>query len=137
MGSNFFPPGTPYAGKFRPDQPNAIVAASMNGAMAQAYTIRSDATYHPVISCIYLTGNLTDAVDREFLPVIANTQWIIPLPYDSQYNANPGPSGPIHLYQNPAYQVSQESGTYLVTADRNQLTSLFAQLASETLRLSQ
>jgi Flp pilus assembly protein TadG len=135
MGSNFFAAGTPYAGKFRPDQPNTIVAASMNGAMAQAYTIRSDTTYHPIINCIYLTGNLTDAVDREFLPVIANTQWIIPLPYDAQYIANT--TTPVHLYQNPAYQTSQEPGTYLVTSDRNQLTTLFAQLASETLRLSQ
>ena len=131
--SNFFTAGA-YNGKFRPDQPNSIVAASMNGTMSQAYTIRADTTYHPVINVIYLTGNGTDAVDREFLPIVANTQWIIPLPYDSQYVA--GSTTPTQLYQNPAYQTSQEAGQYLVTADRNQLTSLFAQLASETLRLS-
>lgn len=135
MGSNFFPAGTPYAGKFRPDQPNTIVAASMNGTMAQAFKIRADATYHPVIHVIYLTGNGTDSVDREFLPIVANAQFIIPLPYDPQYNANPTPP-PVQLYQNPAYQATQETGKYLVTADRNQLTNLFAQLASEVLRLS-
>jgi hypothetical protein len=142
MGSNFFPTTNAayanadvYAGKFRPDQPNTLVAVSMNGAMSQAYTIRADTTYNIKINVIYLTGNATDAVDREFLPVIANAQWIVPLPYDSQYVANT--TTPVHMYQNPAYQTSQESGTYLVTSDRNQLTSLFAQLASETLRLSQ
>jgi Flp pilus assembly protein TadG len=136
MVSNFFPSGTPYQNKFRPDEPNAIVAAGMNGTMAQAYTIRSDTTYNPIINVIYLTGNSTDSVDREFLPIVANAQWIIPLPYDSQYTSTPGSSGPAHLYQNPAYQANQQVGTYLVTADRNQLTNLFAQLASETLRLS-
>ena len=29
----------------------------MNGTMSEAYTIRSDTTYHPVIHTIYLTGN--------------------------------------------------------------------------------
>jgi Flp pilus assembly protein TadG len=127
MGSNFFPAGTAYAGFFRPDQPNTVVAASMNGTMAQAYTIRSDTTYHPVINVIYLTGNGTDAVDREFLPVVANFPTIPALPYD-----------PISYtpYTNPGFQTDQETGQYYVTADRNQLTSLFAQLASEVLRLS-
>jgi hypothetical protein len=37
---------------------------------------------------------------------------------------------------NPAYQTTQETGKYLVTADRNALNGLFAQLASEVLRLS-
>jgi Flp pilus assembly protein TadG len=127
MGSNKFPSGTPYAGFFRPDQPNTIVAASMNGTMAQAYTIRSDTTYHPIVNVIYLTGNGTDSVDREFLPIVANYPVIPALPYDPlSYTA----------YGNPAYQTGQETGQYYVTADRNQLTALFAQLASETLRLS-
>jgi len=103
------------------------VAASMNGAMDQANTIRSDTTYHPVIHTIYLTGNSTDSVDREFLPIIANAATITALPYDP---ANFAP------YANPAYQTSQETGKYLVTSDKTQLTSLFAQLASEVLRLS-
>jgi Flp pilus assembly protein TadG len=127
MGSNFFPAGTPYAGYFRPDQPNTVVAASMNGTMAQAYTIRADTTYHPVVNVIYLTGNGTDSVDREFLPIVANYPTIPALPYD------PTTYTP---YTNPAYQTSQETGQYYVTANRNQLTALFAQLASETLRLS-
>jgi len=129
-GSNFWLTGTQYHGggtNFRPDQPNSIVAASMNGAMAEAYRIRSDTTYHPVINTIYLTGNGTDSVDHEFLAVVANAAQITPLPYD--------PTGTLP-YANPAYQTTQETGKYLVTADKTQLANLFAQLASELLRIS-
>lgn len=125
-GYNTFQSGA-YSGYLRPDQPNTIVAASMNGTMNAANTIRSDSTYHPVINVIYLTGNGTDSVDREFLPIVANYPTIPALPYDpASYTA----------YANPSYQTDQETGKYFVTADRNQLTSLFAQLASEVLRLS-
>lgn len=125
-GYNTFQSGT-YSGYLRPDQPNTIVAASMNGTMNAANTIRADTTYHPIINVIYLTGNGTDSVDREFLPIVANYPTIPALPYDpTSYTS----------YANPAYQTDQETGKYFVTADRNQLTSLFAQLASEVLRLS-
>ncbi len=141
-GSNFFTAG-PYKGKFRPDQPNTIVAASMNTAMSEAYNIRADASgcgglggngavcstlYHPVINTIYLTGNVGDEVDREFLPIIANTQKITALPYD---NSTFVP------YINPAFQTNQEQGLYQVTADKSTLQALFQKLASEVLRLSQ
>jgi Flp pilus assembly protein TadG len=125
-GSNKFTAGA-YSGFFRPDQPNTIVAASMNGTMAEANKIRSDTTYHPVINTIYLTGNGSDSVDHEFLAVVANAAQISPLPYD--------PTGTLP-YANPAYQTTQETGKYLVTADKNQLANLFAQLASELLRIS-
>jgi Flp pilus assembly protein TadG len=117
----------PYQGFMRPDQPNTIVQASMNGTMSEALRIRSDTTYHPVIHTIYLTGNGQDSVDREFLPIVANAAQITALPYD-----------PLTFtpYANPAYQTSQETGKYLVTSDKNTLTNLFAQLASEVLRLS-
>jgi len=131
-GSNFFTAGA-YINKFRPDQPNTIVAASMNGTMSEAYRIRSDTTYHPVIHSIYLTGNSLDSVDREFLPIVANAAQITALPYDPQYDST---QPPVSLYANPAYQTSQETGKYLVTSDKNSLTGLFAQLASEVLRLS-
>jgi hypothetical protein len=131
-GSNKFTSGA-YSGFFRPDQPNTIVALSMNGTMAEAYRIRSDTTYHPVIHTIYLTGNGGDSVDHEFLAVVANAPNIIALPYDSTYDATTDPV----LYANPAYQTDQETGKYLVTADNTQLANLFAQLASELLRLSQ
>jgi hypothetical protein len=124
-GLNTFTAG-PYKGFLRPDQPNSVVAASMNGTMSEAYRIRSDTIYHPVIHTIYLTGNTTDAVDREFLAVVANAAQITALPYDDVFTP----------YANPAYQTSQETGKYLVTSDRNSLTNLFAQLASEVLRLS-
>jgi Flp pilus assembly protein TadG len=133
-GSNFFPAANiytnanTYATFFRPDQPNTIVAASMNGTINEAFKIRADTTYHPVINVVYLTGNGTDSVDRDFLPMVANTVTIPALPYD-----------PLAYMPtaNPAFQADQEQGTYLVTADRNQLQSLFAMLASEVLRLSQ
>jgi Flp pilus assembly protein TadG len=133
-GSNLFPTtniytnAKTYGGYFRIDQPNSIVAASMNGTINEALKIRSDTTFHPVINVIYLTGNATDAVDRQFLPIVANAALITALPYD-----------PVSFvpYANPSFQADQEKGTYLVTADRNQLQSLFAQLASEVLRLSQ
>ena len=137
-GSNFFPSTNPYSnasyyhGFLRPDQPNTIVAASMNGTMAEAYTIRNDPTYNPVIHTIYLTGNGSDSVDREFLAIVANAPSIIALPYDATYNSTNDPV----LYANPAYQTAQQTGKYLVTADHNALTGLFAQLASEVLRLS-
>jgi Flp pilus assembly protein TadG len=128
-GSNFFPAtGQQYPGQLRPDQPNTVVAAAMNGTMSQANTIRSDTTYHPVINTIYLTGNATDAVDREFLAIVANAAQITALPYD------PTTYTP---YTNPAYVTSQETGRYLVTSNSAMLTSLFAELASEALRLSQ
>jgi hypothetical protein len=120
-------------GYLRPDQPNTIVAASMNGAMAEAFTIRADNTYNPVIDTIYLTGNGTEAVDREFLAIVANSP-SIPL-YRTMPVTPPPPNDPV-LYANPAYRTDQATGTYLVTADSAQLTALFAQLASEALRLS-
>jgi hypothetical protein len=138
-GSNFFPAtntqynfANVYAGKLRPDQSNTIVAASMNGTMSEAFTIRADTTYHPVIHTIYLTGNGSDSVDHEFLAIVANAPSILALPYDSNYLASNDPV----LYANPAYRTDQETGKYLVTADKNALSGLFAQLASEVLRLS-
>ena len=125
----------------RPDQPTTIVAASMNTAMSEAYNIRADASgcggtgdngtacstrYHPVINTIYLLGNAGDAADHEFLPIIANTQQIPALPYDSSWTP----------YTNPAFQADQEQGLYQVTADKTQLSALFQKLASEVLRLS-
>ena len=100
----------------------------MNAAMAEASRIRSNTTLHPTIHCIYLTGNGSDSVDREFLPVIANAALITALPYDP-LSFTPSP--------NPAYQSSQQAGLYLVTADKSQLGALFQKLASSLLRLSQ
>jgi hypothetical protein len=138
--SNFFTAG-PYSGFMRPDQPTTIVAATMNTAMSEAYWIRGDASgcggaggngtacstqYHTTINTIYLLGNAGDAADHEFLPIMANTQQIPALPYDSSWTP----------YTNPAFQTSQQQGLYQVTADKTQLTALFQKLASEVLRLS-
>ncbi len=106
-----------------------VYAADMVPFMLAATIVLgwSDTTYHPIINVIYLTGNGTDSVDREFLPIVANYPTIPALPYD------PASYVP---YTNPAFQTGQESGKYFVTANRNELQSLFAQLASEVLRLS-
>ena len=128
--TNFIMAGQPnYGGgtTLRIDQPNTIVAVSMNTAMAEAYRIRADTTYNIVIHTIYLTGNGHDSVDQEFLPVIANVQTIGPLPYQSSS---------LPLYTNPAFQSHQQVGLYQVTADKNDLVKLFANLASSELRLS-
>ena len=126
--SNYFPLTNPaYPGKLRVDQPNTVAAASMNSAMAEAYRIRSNTTFNIVIHTIFLTGN-DNLVDREFLPIIANSKTIPALPYD------PGSYVP---YTNPAFQASQQQGLYLVTADLTQLTALFSELASQLLRISQ
>jgi Flp pilus assembly protein TadG len=133
-GSNFFPAGSAYQLQLRPDQPNSVVAASMNGAMSEAFRIRSDAEtvgttgtkYRTFINTIYLVGNATDAVDREFLAIVANAKQITALPYDTSFTP----------YNNPVYQTDQETGQYLVTSDKTQLNALFTQLASEVLRLS-
>ena len=142
-GSNFFPSDNSkyanadvYSGHLRVDQPNTIVAASMNGTMAEAFRIRSDTTYHPVIHTIYLTGNAGDSVDHEFLAIVANAPTIPALPYDTGYDSTTTPVTDPVLYANPAYRTDQETGKYLVTSDKNQLAGLFAQLASEVLRLS-
>jgi hypothetical protein len=143
--SNFFPSSNSfYANFMRPDQPNTIVAASMNSAMSEAYWIRKDSSgcpgmgslgtngtacttkYHPVINTIYLLGNAGDQADHEFLPIMSNVQTIPALPYDSSWTP----------YNNPAYQIHEETGLYQVTADKTQLTVLFQALASEVLRLS-
>jgi hypothetical protein len=123
----------------RPDQPNTVVAATMNTAMAEAYWIRADASgcgtngtacttkYNTVINTIYLLGNAGDQADHEFLPIIANTEMIPALPYDSSWTA----------YTNPAFQTGQQQGMYQVSASASQLSVLFQNLASQVLRLSQ
>ncbi len=138
-GSNFFTSG-PYKGYFRPDQPNTVVATTMNTSMAEAYWIRTDASgcgsangtacatqYNTVINTIYLLGNAGDQADHEFLPIMSNLQTIPALPYDSSFTP----------YTNPAYQSGQQQGMYQVTASASQLSALFQNLASQLLRLSQ
>jgi hypothetical protein len=138
-GSNFFTSG-PYKGYFRADQPNTIVATTMNTAMAEAYWIRADASgcgggngtacptqYNTVINTIYLLGNAGDQADHEFLPIMSNIQTIPALPYDSSFTP----------YTNPAFQSGQQQGLYQVTASASQLSALFQSLASQVLRLSQ
>jgi Flp pilus assembly protein TadG len=125
--SNFFPNGTNYANRFRPDLVNTIGVTSMNSAANEAARIRSDTTYNPTIHTIYLQGNGSDPVDRSFLQIVANQPFIQPIIYDPTAAA----------YVNPSYQVGQHQGMWLPTASALQLQQLFAQLASSLLRISQ
>ena len=125
--SNFFPTGTPYAGKFRPDLLNAITASSMNSAVNEAARIRSDTSYKPVIHTIYLQGNGQDPVDRSFLQIIANKANIDPILYNASGTAS---------YANSQYQASQATGYWLQTTNALELKQQFATIAGSLLRLS-
>lgn len=127
FNSNFFATGTPYAGKFRPDLSNSIGVASMNSATNMAATIRANATYNITIDTVYLQGNAGDPVDRSFLQIVTNQPNIEPILYDPTAAA----------YANPYYQTSQQQGLWMATATTLQLQSLFQQIASSLLRISQ
>jgi hypothetical protein len=119
--------GGPYKGYLRPDLPNSIGVASMASATSMAYTIRADTTYNPVIDTVYLQGNAGDPVDRAFLQIVSNQQNIEPILYDP--TAAP--------YANAYYQSSQPTGIWAATATTLQLESMFQQIASSLLRISQ
>jgi len=127
FNSNFFASGTPYAGKFRPDLDNAIGVASMNSATNMAATIRADSTYNITIDTVYLQGNQGDPVDRSFLQIVTNQPNIEPILYDPSAAA----------YANPYYQNTEQQGLWMATATTLQLESMFQQIASSLLRISQ
>ena len=126
-GSNIFTAG-PYAGKFRPEQGNAIGVASMNSAINEAIRIRNDVNYKVRIDSIYLQGNGGDPVDRDFLPMVSNLRAIPPLIYQSA-------STPDKL--NPLHNSAQLEGFYTQSVNVQELGGIFAQVASSLLRLSQ
>jgi hypothetical protein len=131
--SNFFTSG-PYNGKFRPDLVNTIGVVSMNSAVNEAYKIRADSTYKITIDTVYLQGNGSDPVDREFLQIVSNQDTIQPIIYDA--NAAPYPNTS-HSWSNANYQSSQQKGMWLATTSAVQLNQLFSQVASSLLRISQ
>jgi hypothetical protein len=124
--SNFFTSG-PYKDKFRPDLVNTIGVVSMNTAMNEANKIRSDSTYKITIDTVYLQGNGSDPVDRQFLQIVSNQQTILPIIYDPTAAS----------YSNTYYQSTQQQGMWLATTSAVQLNQLFAQVASSLLRISQ
>ena len=117
----------PYKGLFRPDLANTIGVVSMNTAVNEANKIRSDNTYRITIHTIYLQGNAGDPVDRAFLQVVTNQQTILPIIYDSGAAS----------YTNTSYNPAQQQGLWLATTSTTQLNSLFLQVASSLLRISQ
>lgn len=146
--NNTFQSG-PYNGFIRPDTPNAIGTASMTAATNMAYTIRSDTNFNPIIDVVYLQGNGQDPVDRSFLQLVSNQQYIQPI----LYQANPPcPDGALATaatasgnlgcqtngaFNNPYYQTNQQQGIWAATASTLQLESMFQQIASSLLRISQ
>jgi hypothetical protein len=149
--NNTFQTG-PYTGYLRPDTPNSIGTASMTAATNMAYKIRSDTTYNPVIDVVYLQGNGSDPVDRSFLQLVSNQQYIQPLVYQSNpacpngalanaANASTcvasGGTMPAGTFTNPYFQSSQQQGLWEQTADTLQLESMFQAIASSLLRISQ
>jgi Flp pilus assembly protein TadG len=124
--SNFFTSG-PYSGYLRPDLANSIGVASMNSAMNMAATIRADTTFNITIDTVYLQGNGSDPVNRSFLQIVSNQKNIQPIIYDSTAAA----------YSNPYYQSTQQQGIWGATTSTLQLQSMFQQIASSLLRISQ
>ncbi len=127
--SNFLPSPSPYAAYLRPELGNSIAAAGMNASADQARRIRANTDYNVMINAIYLLGNsASDPAEREFLPRVVNLQMIPPLVYQSIGTA---------AITNPAYVASQQTGSFVATADVRELNYVFAQIASSLLRLSQ
>ena len=147
--NNTFTSG-PYSGFLRSDLPNTIGTASMTSATNEAYTIRSDTTYKPMIDVVYLQGNGSDPVDRSFLQLVSNQQYILPLLYQQSpgctnsadvgalYNVfNSATCQSSGTFTNPYYVTAQQEGLWEQTADSSQLTAMFEAIASQVLRLSQ
>jgi Flp pilus assembly protein TadG len=116
-----------YSGKFRPDTPNSIGVTSMNTAANMAATIRADTSYNITIDTVYLQGNGSDPVDRSFLQIVSNQKTIQPIIYDS--TASP--------YSNSYYVSTEQQGIWAATTSALQLQSMFQQIASSLLRISQ
>jgi hypothetical protein len=136
----------PYNGFLRPDLPNSIGVASMTSATNEAFAIRSDTLYNPTIDVVYLQGNGSDPVDRSFLQLVANQQYIQPLVYQSNPTCPDGAlSGAASsstcqtggTFTNPYYQSSQQQGLWEQTADTLELSAMFQAIASSLLRISQ
>jgi hypothetical protein len=119
--------GGPYKGYLRPDLLNSIGSASMTSATNMANVIRSDTTYNPIIHTVYLQGNGSDPVDPSFLQIVSNQNNINPVIYDPTAT----------VYTNPYYQSSQQTGIWAATASTLQLNSMFQEIASSLLRISQ
>jgi len=131
--------GGPYKNFLRPDTPNGIGVASMTAATNMAYTIRADSTYNVTIDTVYLQGNGSDPVDRSFLQIVSNQKTIAPIIYQVNPACPTGVTGcqSDGTYNNPYYQSTQQPGIWAATANTLELDSMFQQIASSLLRISQ
>ena len=131
--------GGPYKGYLRPDTPNSIGVASMTAATNMAYAIRADSTYNITIDTVYLQGNGQDPVDRSFLQIVSNQKTIAPIIYQANPPCPTGATGcqADGTYNNPYYQSTQQQGIWAATANTLELDSMFQQIASSLLRISQ
>ncbi len=108
---DLFPSGV-YSGLIRPDMPRTVRWAAFNAADSQAYKIRNDTTYNPIIYTIGLQGNETMAIYQDFMERVAN---------DSRASN---------------YDSSRPEGQFILATDTSQLSQAFQQVASQILRLS-
>ncbi len=113
--------------KFRRDHPNTIGVVSMNTAINQAIRMRQDPNYQIRIDSIYLQGNGSDPVDRDFLPMMSNLRVIPPLVYQPAHT--PG-------RDNPLYEPNQPEGRYVQSVSVHELKGIFADVAASLQPLS-
>jgi Flp pilus assembly protein TadG len=119
---DYFPTGSPYVGRLRPDQPVTLYNASFNAAESQGITARSDASLNPMILTIGLGGNSTFETDAEFLIRLANV---------------PGGSTPGGTaITNALYSTSEVQGLYVYSPNSSQLANAFQKVASFLVELT-
>jgi hypothetical protein len=112
---------------YRPDNPNAVGAVSLNTAYNQGAAMRNDPDYQIVINAIFLANTGADPVVNDFLPRLANVKNIPPSIWDTS-------GAP---YPNPSYDSNKRSGQVLTATTDSQLNGFFNAMASSLLRLSQ
>lgn len=110
---DLFPSGNPYVGQIRPDMPRTVRNAGFNAADSAAYKIRTDATFGTLLYTIGLGGNEAMPIDSDFMERVAND------PRASNFDA------------------TKPVGLFILASNQGQLSSAFAQIASQILRLSQ
>lgn len=109
---DYFPSGYQYSGQIRPDMPRTVRWAAFNAADSQAYKIRNDTTYNPIVYTIGLQGNEPMAIYQDFMERMAN---------DSRASN---------------YDSTRPQGQFILANDTSQLSQAFQEVASQILRLS-
>jgi Flp pilus assembly protein TadG len=119
-------PSGPYMGKLRTDKPITLYNAAANATDHQADTIRSNATYNPIVMTIGLGGNTGGAsgypVDAELLQRVANVTSGSTPPGFTNY--------PVRTITNSHYSSSQQTGLYIYSPTQADLAGAFEKIGS-------